>query len=76
MRGEHLVAVYGEVPMTYDTLPSVWVEDGNRTAARQRIEQALQGRTADPEWTCVSCGELREAQFTECWKCGAPRPQG
>ncbi|HEY0456651.1 MAG TPA: DUF2007 domain-containing protein [Verrucomicrobiae bacterium] len=24
-------------------------------------------------WTCQSCGELIEGQFTSCWKCGAER---
>ena len=28
----------------------------------------------EPPWTCAVCGELCEAQFTQCWKCGAPRP--
>lgn len=25
-------------------------------------------------WTCLSCGEQLEGQFTSCWKCGANRP--
>ena len=24
-------------------------------------------------WECVSCGELLEIQFSDCWKCGTPR---
>lgn len=25
-------------------------------------------------WTCTNCGEISEAQFTDCWNCQAPRP--
>ena len=28
----------------------------------------------EPMWTCTVCGEICEAQFTQCWKCGAPKP--
>ncbi len=24
-------------------------------------------------WTCNSCGEIHEAQFDSCWKCGIPK---
>ena len=24
-------------------------------------------------WSCPQCGEVLEAQFTACWKCGADR---
>lgn len=24
-------------------------------------------------WTCPACGEVIEAQFSSCWKCGAVR---
>ena len=36
----------------------------------------LDGKQAplEPPWTCMVCGEVCEAQFTECWKCGAPKP--
>jgi hypothetical protein len=28
-----------------------------------------------PLWTCAKCGEQLEPQFSDCWKCGAPRPE-
>ena len=36
----------------------------------------VEGKQAptEPTWTCTVCGEICEAQFTECWKCGAPKP--
>jgi hypothetical protein len=26
-------------------------------------------------WSCPGCGETLEGQFTECWNCGAARPE-
>ncbi|MGQ0678083.1 MAG: putative signal transducing protein [Actinomycetota bacterium] len=73
VRGEHLMAAYGEIPMTFDTLPSLWVASEDRLRARQRIEQALHGFAAGPEWVCAGCGEALDARFVECWQCGSTR---
>lgn len=27
------------------------------------------------DWTCPACGETCEGQFTQCWSCGADRPE-
>ena len=27
-----------------------------------------------PTWTCPNCGEVVEAQFSDCWNCQTPRP--
>jgi hypothetical protein len=27
-------------------------------------------------WQCTGCGEILEAQFTECWQCGTSRSGG
>src|SRR5205807_1885974 len=32
-------------------------------------------RSGDP-WKCPNCGEVIEPQFTDCWNCQTPRPQG
>jgi hypothetical protein len=74
VRGEHLMAAYGELPITYETLPSIWVAPQDRLKARQRIEQALHGLASGTRWVCPNCLETIEAQFTECWSCGASRP--
>ena len=68
------MAAYGELPMTFDTLPSIWLAPEDRARARQRIEQALHGKRSDLSWVCPGCLERLEAQFTECWNCGAARP--
>lgn len=73
VRGEHLVALQGEIPITMDTLPSIWVPEEDRARARELIEQALKDDLPADDWTCIGCGEAVEGQFTECWQCGAAR---
>jgi hypothetical protein len=48
----------------------LWLLDPRDTA---RAEELLFRRepTGEP-WLC-GCGERSEAQFTQCWKCGAYR---
>jgi hypothetical protein len=80
VRGESLFGARGEVPSTADTLPSVWVEDENEALrARDVMSEYERGRTPekpDMAWICPACSERIEAQFTECWHCGAGRPGG
>jgi hypothetical protein len=68
------MAGYGELPVTYDTLPAIWLAPNDRPKARQRIEQALHGLKDGMSWVCPNCLEKLEAQFTECWSCGTSRP--
>lgn len=28
---------------------------------------------AEGNWACSNCGEILEAQFTDCWNCGSSR---
>lgn len=78
VQGERLFAVRGEVPITEDTLPTVWVDDGSAERALAIIEDYARRNapadSLDPPWQCASCGEQVEAQFGTCWKCGAERP--
>lgn len=78
VHGESLFATRGEAPATPDTLPTVWVVD-DAEAARARSILAANGRAEIQgdglAWTCRACGELVESQFTECWSCGAARPE-
>ena len=44
----------------------------------ERAEHILRSATAGPRehgrpWRCADCGEVAEAQFTQCWRCGAYR---
>ena len=79
VRGEFLYGVRGEVPITPDTCPSVWVvDDGDYDRAMELVwtfregeplKNPIEGKT----WRC-SCGEESDSQFTECWSCGKARP--
>ena len=44
VRGEHLFALRGSVPMTDDTLPSVWIEDEDDLEQAQRLLAQLEAR--------------------------------
>ena len=76
--GEFLYSCRGEVPISRDTLPSVWVmDDADSEKAEEIIRQyrlAENGaRENDEEWKCAGCGETNEGLFTECWQCGKSR---
>ena len=76
VKGDILFNARGEIPITAETAPSVWiVEDSRYDQARRivrRYELANRGKLPAGEmWLCPSCGEKLEGQFTHCWKCGA-----
>jgi putative signal transducing protein len=75
VRGDQLYGAYGELPI----LPTVWIYDDAHAAEAERLViDFLRGgaarRYGHQRWTCAQCGEVLEGQFTDCWKCGAPRP--
>jgi len=79
VRGESLFGARGEAPVTFDTLPSVWVLDDEQTAAAMDIlrdHRAAGESGAGTPWTCRLCGERVEPQFTACWQCGTERGAG
>jgi len=78
VRGEFLYGVRGEVPITPDTCPSVWVtDDSDYDRAMERVASFREGEPPNlfegEAWRC-SCGEENEGQFTACWSCGKVRP--
>lgn len=78
VRGEFLYGVRGEVPITPDTCPSVWVmDDAEYDRAMELVSIFREGESPNPvegdTWRC-GCGEENEARFTECWNCGKARP--
>lgn len=77
VRGEFLYGVRGEVPITPDTCPSVWVmDDADYDRAMELVSTIPGGEPQNPiegeAWRC-SCGEASEGRFTECWRCGKTR---
>lgn len=77
VRGHYLAGGYGELPITSDTLPSVWVTDASQ-AANARSLVAEYERPVDNRgwWPCEQCREVHARQFTACWKCGRERRPG
>lgn len=78
IRGEALWSARGQLPLTLDTLPTIWICDDNRyEEAMKLVEQFVNGtlsaNTGSP-WKCPECGEEVEGQFTDCWQCGTNRP--
>ena len=77
VRGEFLYGVRGEVPITPDTCPSVWVvDDSDYDKAMELVSSFREGESPNPiegeAWRC-NCGEENESQFTECWSGGKAR---
>jgi hypothetical protein len=69
VRNERLASAMGELPPA-ECQAEVWVaEDADVARAEQLLRE---GVTAQGEpWTCPSCGERLEPQFTQCWRCGS-----
>ncbi len=81
VRGEFLWGARGEVPLTPETCPSVWVVDDADAGRAREIVAVYGGGKADPapespDWKCARCGEANEGPFLECWGCGASRSPG
>lgn len=77
--GGVLSTARGDLPMTAETLPAVWINASNADAAMiivKELEQSIRGKsqsTADP-WICPSCNEKIEGQFSTCWNCQTDKP--
>ena len=74
VQGDYLSAAWGALPITPDTSPSIWVvRDDDFDKAVECVEQLKRNPPARPTtgWKCERCGEIIDAQFTECWKCAA-----
>ncbi len=71
VRGELLFGGRGELPMTEDTLPSVWVQNEWAAARARAVLRTYQEGpvTHGPAWRCPDCGEELEPQFSACWHC-------
>ena len=79
IRGEALWIARGQLPLTCETLPTIWIVDDNRyeeaTELTERFKDGTLTEKAGANWKCSECGEEVEGQFTECWQCGANRPE-
>lgn len=77
VRNELLSSAMGELPPV-ECQAELWVIDAGDAARAEQIlrEGRLPQSPQGPNWHCTGCGESLEAQFTQCWRCGAPRDAG
>ncbi|WP_086984015.1 putative signal transducing protein [Vibrio aphrogenes] len=75
VHAEHTFSLKGELPLTQDSDPYVWLMDErDQQQARQLIAEYEQENNG-PSWQCPSCQETIENQFAVCWNCGAVNPK-
>ncbi|MFQ5505232.1 MAG: DUF2007 domain-containing protein [Planctomycetota bacterium] len=81
VRGEHTSTIQSVIGAQLDLLPSVWIIDDVHLELAiplvRNFEASLAAETSHAEgplWSCTSCGEEVESQFTVCWNCGEDRP--
>jgi len=74
VRNDLLSSAMGELPPV-ECQAEVWVLDDAQAEYAERIlrEGRLPQTPAAESWHCAGCGEALEAQFTQCWRCGATR---
>ncbi|MBI3372279.1 MAG: DUF2007 domain-containing protein [Betaproteobacteria bacterium] len=73
VRNEFLSGAMGEVPFD-QCQPELWIAADQDSARAERVlrEGLLWGRAKGSIWQCA-CGEIIEAQFTQCWRCGSEK---
>ena len=74
VRNEVISSGIGQLP-PIECQIELWVVND---ADAERAERVLRASAAGPQargapWRCADCGEVCEAQFTQCWRCGAYR---
>jgi hypothetical protein len=85
IQGEALEEVWGDVPISQRTIPTLWVRPEDLEKAKPVVEEYERRRwqaaneavdsQARPTWKCPRCGEEIEEQFTACWHCNTKRPE-
>ena len=64
----------GEVPFV-EVFPELWVlQDEDFEQAQKLLKDWEEAPPLDnTAWTCASCGEIHQKEFTTCWKCNKER---
>lgn len=73
VRNEMLASAIGQLPFG-DCQPELWVaDDSDAERARALLSEGpLRPAEKGTMWQC-ECGEISEAQFTQCWRCAGYR---
>ncbi len=74
IKNERSSGLGGEVPFV-EVFPELWVlHDGDEPRAKEIFQDWETAKpTASTAWTCPSCNEMLQKEFTTCWKCGQDR---
>ena len=71
VKNELLSSAMGELPPA-ECQGELWVRRAEAERAEAVLRTAFRSKSGMP-WSCASCGESSESQFTQCWRCGAYR---
>ncbi len=75
--GDSLGSARGDIPLTVETLPAIWINADDIPRARPLVERFILDNVSPtpppPPWQCSNCNEHIEGQFTTCWNCGQDR---
>lgn len=75
VRGEGMFSLRGELPMTEDTAPYIWLFEQDKAIVAQKIVEEYRHSTHNTEvWLCDGCQNENEGQFAICWSCGKSAP--
>ena len=57
--------------------PRLWIANDEDFAKASEIRDRFRAPESPGSgaWTCPTCGETLDPQFSSCWKCGAARPE-
>jgi len=72
VRNDLLSSAMGELPPA-ECEAELWVLRDADAPRAERLLAGGAGAAAGSPWRCA-CGEECEAPFTQCWRCGADRP--
>ena len=65
----------GELPPN-ECWPELWInQDYQYDKAMAIVREVLAVAADGSVWACPGCEEVIEAQFTDCWNCGATQPE-
>jgi len=73
IRNRFLASAAGELPPDH-VLPQIWVVNARDLHQAQTLLAEIRRPSDLPAWRCVSCAEIVEGQFFQCWRCEARRP--
>lgn len=70
VRGENRAGVSGIIPPIECWSEIVVLDEEQLAEAVGKVEEFFKaGRAVEIGWTCTTCGETLEPQFTDCWRC-------